>query len=51
MDRGKAYENYHEKKEHTTVEFPYNTYLCTIPLDFLEVPFHWHEEAELIVIK
>lgn len=51
MDHKKTYENYHEKKAHTSIEFPYNTYLCTIPLDFLEVPLHWHEEAELIVIK
>ncbi len=51
MEHKKTYENYHEKKAHTSVEFPYNTYLCTIPLDFLEVPFHWHEEAELIAIK
>lgn len=45
------YENYHEMKAHTQVPFPYNTYLCTIPLDFPGVPFHWHEEMELIVIK
>lgn len=44
-------ESYHERKAHTSPDFPYNTYLCTIPLDFLSVPAHWHEEAELIVIK
>ena len=44
-------EQYHEKKRHTEDQFPYNTYLCTIPDDFTEVPVHWHEEAELIVIQ
>lgn len=45
------YQNYHETKAHTNTDFPYNTYLCTIPLDFTEVPLHWHEEIELISIK
>lgn len=45
------YQNYHETKSHTTAEFPYNTYLCSIPLDFIQVPLHWHKELELIVIK
>lgn len=45
------YENYHENKSHTMPDFPYNTYLCSIPLDFPEVATHWHSEAELIVIK
>lgn len=45
------YQNYHEVKAHTTEEFPYNTYLCSIPLDFPSVPLHWHTELELIVIK
>ena len=45
------YQNYHETKSHTTSEFPYNTYLCSIPMDFSHVPLHWHEELELIVIK
>ena len=44
-------EQYHEKKRHTEDQFPYNTYLCTIPDDFTEVPVHWHEEAEFIVIQ
>ena len=30
---------------------PYNTYLCSIPLDFPRVPLHWHDELELIYIK
>lgn len=47
----KEYQNYHETKSHTPSEFPYNTYLCSIPLDFIQVPLHWHEELELIVIK
>ena len=36
-------EQYQEKKRHTEDQFPYNTYLCTIPDDFTEVPVHWHE--------
>lgn len=45
------YELYHENKSHTSAEFPYNTYLCSIPLDFRSVKLHWHEETEIIVIK
>lgn len=45
------YEFYHEKKTHTSPDFPYNTYLCSIPLDFSSVPIHWHNEMEIIVIK
>lgn len=45
------YENYHENKTHGEVIFPYNTYLCSIPLDFASVPPHWHDEMELIYIK
>lgn len=44
------YQNYHETKSHTAAEFPYNTYLCCIPVDFTQVPLHWHEELEFIVI-
>lgn len=45
------YENYHENKTHGELVFPYNTYLCSIPLDFTSVPLHWHDEMELIYIK
>jgi AraC-like DNA-binding protein len=45
------YENYHEQKTHGELIFPYNTYLCSIPLDFASVPTHWHDEMELIYIK
>lgn len=45
------YESYHEKKTHFDAAFPYNTYLCSIPHDFLEVPLHWHDEIELIYVK
>lgn len=44
-------ELYHETKEHTPSDFPYNTYLCSIPLDFHSVKTHWHNEIEIIVIK
>ncbi len=46
-----GYDIYHENKTHTSPDFPYNTYLCSIPLDFCSVSIHWHEEAEIIVIK
>ncbi len=45
------YENYQEKKTHVNTGFPYTTYPCSIPLDFPEVPPHWHEEMEIIYIK
>lgn len=45
------YENYQEKKSHGNPLFPYNTYLCSIPYDFTQVPLHWHDELELIYIK
>lgn len=45
------YENYQEKKSHGDPDFPYITYPCSIPLDFPEVPLHWHEEMEIIYIK
>lgn len=45
------YENYHEEKIHGELEFPYNTYLCSIPLDFENVPLHWHDEFEIVYIK
>ena len=45
------YENYQEKKKHFDAAFPYNTYLCCIPQDFLSVPLHWHLEMEMIYIK
>ncbi len=46
-----TYENLHETKEHVSLQFPYNTYLCSIPLDFTQVPLHWHNDVEIIVIK
>ena len=45
------YEYYHETKPHVNPRFPYNTYLCTIPLDFTNISTHWHDELELIIIK
>ena len=40
-----------ETKSHFDSDFLYNTYPCSIPLDFAEVPLHWHNEMELIYIK
>lgn len=45
------YKNYQERKTHGTEQFPYATYLCTIPLDFSCVPMHWHNEIEIIYVK
>ena len=45
------YENYHETKSHSTPDFPYNAYICSIPFDFEKVPLHWHDEVEIIYIK
>ena len=45
------YENLHEERDHALPDFPYNTYLCSIPLDFTTVPPHWHKEMELIYVK
>lgn len=47
----KQYAIYHENKKHTSEDFPYNTYICSIPLDFDSVKTHWHDEIEIIVIK
>lgn len=45
------YSLYEETKLHGRAALPYNTYLCTIPLDFTHVPLHWHAEMECIYIK
>ncbi len=45
------YQYYHEIFSHEDPNFPYNTYPCSIPLDFLQVPLHWHDEIEFIYIK
>ncbi len=45
------YETYLEKKFHADPSFPYNTYICSIPLDFSEVSMHWHSYMEIIYIK
>lgn len=46
-----TYIQYHETKLHEQPGFSYNTYLCTIPQDFLRVDLHWHEQMELIYVK
>jgi AraC-like DNA-binding protein len=45
------YENYEEKKTHGESNFPYVTYVCSIPIDFTCVPNHWHNEFEIIYVK
>lgn len=50
MDKDK-YNIYHETKNHTPDTFPYNTYLCSIPMDFKSIAMHWHKDIEIIVVK
>ena len=45
------FSQYRETRLHEQPGFAYNTYLCTIPLDFPRVRLHWHEQTELIYIK
>ncbi len=45
------YENTQELKSHGLVDFPFDIYLCSIPLDFSVVPVHWHNDMEIIYIK
>lgn len=45
------YENTQETKTHGQGNFPFNIYLCSIPLDFTIVPLHWHNDMEIIYIK
>lgn len=47
----KQYAGCRENIDHTPEDFPYNVYLCTIPLDFRSIQTHWHDEIEIIVIK
>ena len=45
------YESSQETKLHGQDNFPFNIYLCSIPLDFKVVPAHWHNDMEIIYIK
>ena len=45
------YLQYHEKKLHERSDLCFNTYICTIPLDFPRVDLHWHEQMEIVYIK
>lgn len=45
------YENTQEIKTHGLADFPFNIYLCSIPLDFPLVPTHWHNDMEIIYVK
>ena len=45
------YTQYQETQKHGHPGFPYDTYLCTIPLDFPRVDIHWHDQFEIIYIK
>ena len=45
------YQNTQETKVHGHEDFPFNIYLCTIPLDFHLLPTHWHNDMEIIYIK
>lgn len=45
------YAQYQETQKHGHPGFPYDTYLCTIPLDFPRVDIHWHDQMEIIYVK
>ena len=45
------YKTLQETKEHGRPDFSFNIYPCTIPLDFAEVPVHWHDNVELISVR
>ena len=45
------YQQFREKKLHHQPGFAYDTYLCTIPVDFPRVELHWHPQFEVIYIK
>ena len=40
-----------KKNQHGSKLLPFNSYPCTIPLDFPSVSLHWHKEMELIYVK
>lgn len=44
-------QSFQEKKQHGSVLYPFNIYLCTIPLDFPSVSLHWQKSMEIIYIK
>jgi len=45
------YTQYQETQKHGHPGFSYDTYLCTIPLDFPRVDLHWHDQMEIIYVK
>lgn len=45
------YTQYQENQKHGHPGFSYDTYLCTIPLDFPRVDLHWHDQMEIIYVK
>ena len=52
MDQKKfSYDSLYEKKPHLKNNKSYNVYISSMPKDRKSVPFHWHNAAELIVVK
>ncbi len=45
------YQDNQETKSHGQDDFPFNIYICSIPLDFTLVPTHWHNDMEIIYVK
>ena len=45
------YQHNQETKSHGHEGFPFNIYICSIPLDFTLVPTHWHNDMEIIYVK
>lgn len=46
-----TYEKIQEQKTHGQLQFPFNIYPCSIPLDFPAVPLHWHNDMEIVYVK
>lgn len=49
--QNKTYETLQEVKKHGRPDFLFNIYPCTIPMDFAEVPVHWHDDVEFISVR
>lgn len=49
--KNNTYETLQEIKKHGRPDFLFNIYPCTIPMDFAEVPVHWHDDVEFISVR
>ncbi len=46
-----TYKALEEIKEHGRPDFTFDIYICSIPVDFAEVPIHWHDDLEIISVR